>query len=126
LFAHVYMEFGLIITIGAMLPPLLSFWELPTPVVWRAASAIMGLALLIFALTYPARRRAATGEATPLYVRTNVSIVFLISVTLLVNATGVMHERSDATFLTALTVFLLFAVGTWLRALSLILMRKLH
>ena len=31
LFAHVYMEFGLIISAGAMLPPLIKFWEVDPP-----------------------------------------------------------------------------------------------
>jgi hypothetical protein len=28
LFAHVYMEFGLIVSVGAMLPPLFALWNL--------------------------------------------------------------------------------------------------
>ena len=121
LFARVYMEFGLIVTIGAMLPPLLMFWELPTAGVWRVASGFLGTVLLAFAVTYPARRRAASSEPTPRYVRVNLSILLVISLTLLLAATGVLHDRSGRIFLTALTVFLTFAVGTWLRTLKLIL-----
>jgi len=121
LFARVYMEFGLIATIGAMLPPLLMFWELPPEAVWRVSSSLLGVALLTFTVTYPARRRAASSEPTPRYVRTNLSILFVISLTLLLAAIGVLHERSGRIFLTALTVFLTFAVGTWLRTLKLIL-----
>jgi len=117
LFARVYMEFGL----GAMLPPLLMFWELPPAAVWRVSSSLVGIPLLVFAVTYPARRRAASGEPTPRYVRVNLAIVLLISLTLLIAATGALRERSGRIFLTALTVFLAFAVGTWLRALNLIL-----
>jgi hypothetical protein len=124
LFAHVYMEFGLLISMGAMLPSLLMFWELPPATVWRVSSAVVGIPLLLFGLTYPARRRAASGEPTPLYVRVNVSFVLLVSLTLLVVAAGALPERSAAVFLSALTVFLIFAVGTWLRALNLILGRK--
>jgi len=121
LFARVYMEFGLIATIGSMLPPLLMFWELPPAAVWRVSSGLLGISLLAFTVTYPTRRRTASGEPTPLYVRVNLSILFLISLTLLLEASGVLHERSGRIFLTALTVFLTFAVGTWLRALKLIL-----
>jgi hypothetical protein len=124
LFAHVYMEFGLIISVGAMLPPLLMFWGLSPSMVWGVSSGLVGMPLLLFGLTYPARRRAASGEPTPLYVRVNVSIVLLISLALLANATGVFHERSAAVFMSALTLFLTFAVGTWLRALNLILVKK--
>ena len=124
LFAHVYMEFGLIISAGAMLPPLLMFWELSAVMAWCVSSGIVGPILFIFALTYPARRRAASGEPTPLYVRVNVSLVFLIGLALLTTATGVLHARSGAAFMSALTAFLIFAVGTWLRALNLILVPK--
>jgi len=123
LFAHVYMEFGLIVGMGAMLPPLLMFWELSRVMAWRASSGLVGIPLLLFALTYPARRQAASGEPTPLYVRVNVSFVLVISLILLISATGVLRERSGAVFLSALTAFLIFAVGTWLRALSLVLAR---
>ena len=126
LFSRVYMEFGLIVSIGALLPPLLVFWELPPAAVWRVSSSLVGIPLLVFALTYPARRRAASGEPTPRYVRVNLAILLLISLTLLLAASGVLHERSGRIFLTALTVFLTFAVGTWLRALKLILVPESH
>ena len=121
LFARVYMEFGLIATIGAMLPSLLMFWELPPAAVWRVSSSLLGISLLVFTVTYPARRRAASREPTPRYVRANLSILLMISLTFLLAATGVLHERSGRIFLTALTAFLTFAVGTWLRTLKLIL-----
>jgi len=121
LFARIYMEFALIVSIGAMLPLLLTFWELPTATVWRLSSGLLGVRLLAIASRYPARRRAATGEPTPRYVRVNVGIIFLISLTLLITATGVLHERSGPAFLTALTAFLTFAVAAWLRALTLVL-----
>jgi hypothetical protein len=124
LFAHVYMEFSLIITVGSMLPPLLVFWELAPAIVWRVSSGLVGLPLVVFGLTYPRRRRVAWDEPTPSYVRLNVSCVMLIGLTLLLNATGVLRERSDAMFLTALTVFLVFAVGTWLQTLNLIFGQK--
>jgi len=121
LFARVYMEFGLIATIGAMLPPLLMFWELPPATVWRVSSSFLGIALLVFAVTYPSRRRAASREPTPRYVRANLSVLLMMSLALLLEAMGVLRDRSGRIFLTALTAFLTFAVGTWLRTLKLIL-----
>ena len=124
LFAHVYMEFGLIISAGAMLPPLVRFWEASPQMAWQISSALVGVPLLLFGLTYPARRRAASGESTPMYVRVNVSFVLLVSLVLLANASGVVHGHSPALFLSALTAFMIFAVGTWLRALNLIMTKK--
>jgi hypothetical protein len=68
LFAHVYMEFGSIISMGALLPPLVRFWEASPQMVWQISSALVGIPLLLFGLTFPARRQAAYGEHTPLYV----------------------------------------------------------
>jgi hypothetical protein len=121
LFARVYMEFAVIVTIGAMLPPLLMLWDLPTGAVWRLSSAFVGIPLLWIALGYPARRRGATGEPTPRYVRVNVTILVLISLTLLITATGVLHERSGPAFVAALTAFLTSVLVAWLRALSILL-----
>ncbi len=81
----------------------------------------MGVTLLAIALSYPGRRQGVTGEPTPRYVRVNVMIILLISLTLLIAATGVLHERAGPTFLAALTVFLTAVLVAWLRALSLIL-----
>ena len=94
LFARVYMEGALIVSMGAMLPPLLMFWALSTGAVWRLCSGLVGVPLLGIALSYPARRRATTGKSTPRYVRVNTTIVLLISLTLLIDATGLLHERS--------------------------------
>ena len=120
LFAHVYMEFGLVVAMGAMLPQLLLFWELSAPTIWRASSGLVGLPLLIFALSYPSRRRAASGEPTPIYVWINVTFVFLVGLAFLATAAGTAGERAAAVFITALTAFMTFAVATWLRALALI------
>src|ERR1700681_2904931 len=100
--------------------------ELPTGAVWRLSSGLVGVPLLWIALRYPARRRATTGEPTPRYVRVNVTIILLISLPLLIAATGMLHERSGPVFLAALTVFLAFALVAWLRALSIILVPESH
>jgi len=121
LFARVYMEFAVIVSMGAMLPPLLMLWELPIGAVWRVSSGLVGVPLLVIALGYPARRRATTRELTPHYVRVNVTIILLISVTLLIVATGTLHEQSGPAFLAALTAFLTLVLVAWLRALSIIL-----
>ena len=124
LIAQVYMEFGLIISVGAMLPPLLMFWELPATMVWRGSSGLLAIPILAFAATYPARRRRASHQPTPLYVRINVSIVYLIGLTFLIVTTGALQERSASVFLSALIAFLVFAVSAWLRVLNLILARR--
>ena len=126
LFARVYMEFALIVSIGAMLPPLLMLWGLPDGAVWRLSSAGLGATLFASAGSYPGRRQRVTGEPTPRYVRVNVATILLIALALLIAATGLLHERSGPTFLTALTAFLAVVLVAWLRALSIILVPETH
>ncbi len=122
--AQSYMEFGLMISVGAMLPPLLGSWQLSPAIIWRVSSGLLAVCVLLFAFTYPARRRKASHEPTPLYVQINLSIVYFIGIIFLINASGALHEQSGAVFLTDLTLFLAFAVNAWLRVLNLFLSQK--
>jgi hypothetical protein len=120
LFAHVYMEFGLLISAGALLPPLLAFWHLAPTTVWRLSGALIGVPLLAMAVTYPARRRRATGDPTPFYVRLNVSLLAVFGIVLLTASAGMLRDQTAAALVSVLTASLIFSVGTWLRALSLV------
>jgi hypothetical protein len=122
--AQSYMEFGLMISLGAMLPPLVSFWEVSPAIIWRVSSGLLAACALLFAFTYPARRRRASQEPTPLYVKINLSVVYFIGIIFLINASGAFHEQSGAVFLTDLTLFLAWAVHAWLRVLHLFLAQK--
>jgi hypothetical protein len=122
--AQSYMEFGLMISVGAMLPPLLSSWELSHAIIWRVSSGLLAACVLVFAFTYPARRRKASHEPTPLYVKINLSFVYFIGIIFLIDASGALHEQSGAVFLTNLTIFLAWAVNAWLRVLHLFLGQK--
>jgi hypothetical protein len=126
LIARVYMGFGLMISASALLPPLLMTWKLSPPTIWHVSSALACLSPLVYALTYPARRRAISGERAPFYVRLHTSIVLLIGVSLLTNAAGAAGEWADAVYLTALTVFLIFAVGIFLQDLDILANRPDH
>ena len=116
LIARVYMGFGLMISASALLPPLLMTWKLSPPTIWHVSSGLACLPPLVYALTYPARRRAISGERAPFYVRLDTFIILLIGMSLMTNAAGATGERADAVYLTTLTVFLIFAVGIFLQA----------
>jgi hypothetical protein len=122
--AQSYMEFGLMISLGAMLPPLLGFWELPPAIAWRVSSGLLAACVLVFAFTYPERRRKASHEPTPLYVKLNLSAVYFIGAIFLIVASGAFREHSGAVFLTDITLFMAFAVNAWLRVLHLFLAQK--
>ena len=124
LIAHVYMEFGLIVSVGSLLPPLFSFWGLGPHMVWRVSSALVGVSLLLFSLTYPRRRRTAIRESLPWYTRMNIVFIVFIDVVFLGNASGIVQEQMPAVYLSAITAFMTFAIASWLRALSIIFLEK--
>jgi hypothetical protein len=124
LIAHVYMEFGLIVSVGSLLPPLFSFWGLRPEMVWRVSSALVGAALLLFSLTYRRRRRKALGEPLPWYTKTNIAVIVLVGVVFVGNACGIAREKMPAIYLSAITAFMTFAIASWLRALSIIFLEK--
>jgi hypothetical protein len=126
LIARVYMGFGLMISASALLPPLLMTWKLSPPTIWHVSSALACLPPLVYVLTYPALRRAISGERAPFYVRLHISIVLLIGMSLLTNAAGAAGEWADAVYLTALSVFLIFAVWVFLQALDIMANRPDH
>jgi hypothetical protein len=120
LIAHVYMEFGLIVSVGSLLPPLLSFWGMPPQMVWRVSSALTGAVLLLFSLTYRPRRRKVVRELLPWYTKINIAVITLIGLVFVGNACGIVQEKVPAIYLSAITAFMTFAVASWLRALSII------
>ncbi len=124
LIAHVYMEFGLIVSVGSLLPPLFSFWGLGPQTVWRVSSVLVGASLLLFSLTYPPRRRKAIRESLPWYTKINIAVIILLGVVFVGNAGGIVQEQMPAVYLSALTVFMTFTVASWLRALSIIFLEK--
>lgn len=124
LIAHVYMEFGLIVSVGSLLPPLFSFWGLGPQLVWRVSSVLVGASLLLFGLTYPPRRRKTIREPLPWYTKINIAVIVLLGVVFVGNAGGIVQEQMPAVYLSALTVFMTFTVASWLRALSIIFLEK--
>src|SRR5262245_4979155 len=64
-----FMQAGFIVIAGGLLPHLLAFYGMSETSVWRAASAIMVIPILLFVANTPRRRRAATKQPAPFYVR---------------------------------------------------------
>lgn len=84
-----FVQPGLIVTGGCLLPPVLGLYGTPAAAVWRACSVLVALPILGFVATLPGRRRAATaGAPMPRYVRIIASLQFLTALYLLANGAG--------------------------------------
>lgn len=109
---------------GAIFPPLLALYDLSEPVLWKASALLFGLPMLAILLSFPHRRRAATGLPVPL----RILIVMVGGGALAVAAmmalvlTGFPHP--EAAFATAIFVNLLTHVFAFITALEVILMQQ--
>lgn len=118
-FALSYIELGFVVTVASLIPPLVSLFGWPAGVVWRASSVLSAIPILMFVITVPARRRAATGLPVPRFLRTVLTIQGLCGVALLVSAViGV--RKSSAIYSSAVTVVLIGAGIAYLFALRVI------
>lgn len=53
---------------GALLPPLLALYDVAEGRLWRVSAVLFGLPMLFLLLTYPHRRRKAVGAGPPVIV----------------------------------------------------------
>jgi hypothetical protein len=113
-----FMQAGFIVIAGGLLPHLLAFYGMSETLVWRAASAIMVVPILLFVASTPRRRRAATKQPAPFYVRLLLLLQFLAGVYLLLNAIGWPAPPQLAPFALALTVMLFTTGFAYLIALA--------
>jgi hypothetical protein len=63
-----WIQLGFMTTFGSILPPLLTLFAAPAPIVWRISSGVMAIILGSWALTFPRRRRAVNPTRLPLEV----------------------------------------------------------
>ncbi len=59
---------GLIVTRGSLLPSVLALSSLPAGTMWRLSSAITAIPILLFIMSLPRRRHAATRSPMPRFV----------------------------------------------------------
>lgn len=110
-----------ILTAGALLPVLLSLYELPDAWIWKSSAVIFGLPYLTLLLTFPHRRLTATGRPTPQIVL--VIFIGLGSISLVAMGGYVLggFAYKAAAYATALTVNFFTLAFAFVIALDVIL-----
>jgi hypothetical protein len=110
-----------VLSAGALLPALLGLYELPDAWIWKASAVIFGLPYLVLLLTFPHRRRAATGKPTPQIVL--ATFVGLGSISLIAMVGYVLggFAYKAAAYATALTVNFFALAFAFVIALEVIL-----
>jgi len=118
--ARTWVQLGFMITFGAILPPLLGLFEVPTPVVWRISSGLMAIVLGWWALTFPRRRLATNPTRLPRPVIIFSAAMDLIALALAANAIAAPVERLPGVYAVSVTgvligaaMLFLFAFARW-------------
>ena len=121
LITRIFIQLGFIVVAGSMLPPLLALFDWQQGTIWRIASIAEAVPAFLFAVTYPARRYAASGVPTPVIIWMDVSIVFLASIALFCNGFGLGFEPGVGPYAAGLTTILFLAGIGYLQALNTLL-----
>ena len=121
LITRIFIQLGFLVAAGALLPALLELLQFTQRQLWRLPSIAIAAPSLLFACTYPARRRAASGTRTPIAIWIDVIIIVILSLLLLMNGLGMFDAREPGIFAFALTGILFVAGWAYLQALNTLL-----
>ncbi len=116
-----FLQFGFIVTIGSLLPSLLALFVASANSAWRVSSMITIVPLGVYVVTYPSRRRAATGGPMPTRARVTVTLLYLAIGVLLVNVVAVPVQSGVAFHALGVTIVLFASFLGFLAGLDLLL-----
>jgi hypothetical protein len=119
-FALSFIQAGFITTTSGLIPPALALFGWAPPVVWRVSSVAFAVAILLFVAAVPGRRRAATRDAVPTFIRILLAVQTAAALSLLLTAVGVF-ERPAAVYGMAATTMLVSTGLAYVLALNRIL-----
>jgi hypothetical protein len=109
LLVHIFVETGLIVTVGALLPPLLNLLAIPVWPIWQTSSIIGGILAPILLIAYIRRVVRVDRSATPARFYTRYPLSAIAVVLLWMNALGIGFQPSGGPYAVALTLFLVVA-----------------
>ena len=121
LITRIFIQLGFIVVAGAMLPPMLALFGWSATSIWRVCSFLTSVPSFVFAVTYPSRRRRASGVATPLAIWIDVVVLTLDSMMLFGSAFGVGIAAGPGPYAASLTFILFLSGYAYLQALNLLL-----
>jgi hypothetical protein len=114
----VFIQLGFLVTAGSLSESLLQLCDMPSGLVWRLCSGIVGAATAVFAASYPLRRRTVTAAPTPVFVWIDLLLLTSCTLILLGNAVGRPLPPNAGSFSVGLTGILFIAGAGYLHALG--------
>jgi hypothetical protein len=123
--AKTVMTYIFVLTAGALLPALLSLYDVPDAWIWRVSGVLVGLPMLALQATFPRRRRKMVGEGPPPSIMA-VFVVLGSAVTLTMLLYIVAgFPNGSAVYITALTIDFFTVIFGFLVALDVIMQQPL-
>lgn len=109
---------------GAIFPPLLALYDLPEIMVWKVSALLFGLPMLALLVSFPHRRRAATGQPVPLRILVVMVITGALAVAAMMALILAGVAAPSAVYATAIVINFLTHVFAFITALEVILMQQ--
>lgn len=116
-----FIQLGFMVAAGGLLPPLLSLSLLAARHIWRIVSLALSVPTLIFAITYPWRRKRVCHKQTPARIWNDVAVLCTASGLLMLNASGLCFAPGPLAYAGSLTLILCLSGWAFMRALQLLL-----
>jgi len=120
-----FVQLGFLVAAGSLLPQLLGLSTLSAVSIWKVASLAEAVPTLVFATTYPYRRRLASGVKTPPAIWGDVLVLASTGLALLLNGSGLFFAPGPLVYAAALTLMLCLSAWAYLQALQLLVREHL-
>jgi len=124
--AKTVMTYMFVLTAGALLPPLLAFYDVPEPWIWRGAGALFGLPMLSLQATYPMRRRKAVGKAPPPAILAVFVVLGSAATLAMLVWMAASPPYGAAVYITALTIDFFTVIFGFVAALDIIMLQPVE
>lgn len=118
LITRTFIQLGFVVAAGALLPALLTLFHFAEIAAWRLASALTAVPVMAFAVTYPVRRKLASGARTPLAIWIDALAILGFALLLGCNAVGVVVASGPGPYTAALTGVLFVSGWAYLQAVN--------
>lgn len=115
-----------VLTAGALLPALLSLYEVPEPWNWRISSVLFALPMLSLQATYPSRRLKAVGKKPPPEVFAVLVVLGFVATLAMLVYVQVGLPYGAAVYITAVTIDFFSVTFAFLMALEVIMKQPIE
>jgi hypothetical protein len=124
--AKTVMSYIFVLTAGAMLPALLSLYDIQEKWIWPVSGVLFGLPMLSLQVTYPYRRRKAIGKGPPPAIFAVLVVLGSVATAAMLGYIVAGLPYGHAVYVTALTVDFFTVISGYLTALDVVMQQPME